>query len=280
LFDAVRRGRLDTVRDLIANKANVNATETSGVYTCSTTSSVLLVALSMTPNVTTIFDVVEMLLGAGTRAGESAAGGPHEGDPLGNIQAVLTAFAEKNARHYYVPEQDTDLHVARVLQLLLQHGMPLTASALSAPLVMTEATLLLPRCIALAVEHGMSTLQRFPVETADAWRASLCIASILDAKDDAGCWYPAMILKVRRDQLLVHFVGWSHIFNEWLPRESHRLEPSGQRTRTSASSLWAVTIRKGLEAAETRKQLIVDTLRHRGLPVPISLLLLQYVLLG
>jgi len=57
------------------------------------------------------------------------------------------------------------------------------------------------------------------------WRENLNVGDQLDAQDESGLWWTAEIKSVRDDgQLQISYDGWGDTYDEWIPRDSDRLE--------------------------------------------------------
>ena len=73
-------------------------------------------------------------------------------------------------------------------------------------------------------ERGV-TIKTSPAGAAVAHELQLADGSITLAQDCVGSWMKASVVAAERDRLLVHFLGWSAHFDEWLPRRSGKLLP-------------------------------------------------------
>ncbi|XP_012936055.1 PHD finger protein 20-like protein 1 isoform X1 [Aplysia californica] len=66
-------------------------------------------------------------------------------------------------------------------------------------------------------------LSRFPLRVGITWKKG----EKLEAMDYSRTWYPSKIVDLdEKDQLvLIHFEGWNHRYDEWLPMGSDKLRP-------------------------------------------------------
>ena len=42
-------------------------------------------------------------------------------------------------------------------------------------------------------------------------------------------WYEALVVDVRKDEVLIRYIAWDSSFDEWMPRSSERLAERGTR---------------------------------------------------
>ena len=52
---------------------------------------------------------------------------------------------------------------------------------------------------------------------------SLEIDSLIEALDVQNLWFPARVMQLQDSKVLVHFLGWSDEWDEWIERDSTRL---------------------------------------------------------
>jgi hypothetical protein len=79
-------------------------------------------------------------------------------------------------------------------------------------------------------EYVADLLNQIPKAT--GWRAALAVGSVIDAQDCEGTWYTATVVKVLKNEELdleVHFHGWTNESNEFISRNSERIEPVGTK---------------------------------------------------
>jgi len=62
------------------------------------------------------------------------------------------------------------------------------------------------------------------------------VGDVVDAQDLRGKWYPATVLCVEKERVLVRYHGWSDKWNTWYARTSSALAPSGSKTIVGSSS--------------------------------------------
>ena len=62
------------------------------------------------------------------------------------------------------------------------------------------------------------------------WRACIKPGRRCDAQDSKGIWRKGVIIKIKVDQVLVNYTGWSHRYDEWISISSPRLLPRGRET--------------------------------------------------
>ena len=52
---------------------------------------------------------------------------------------------------------------------------------------------------------------------------SLEIDSLVEALDVQNLWFPARVIQSHNSKVLLHFLGWSDEWDEWIERDSTRL---------------------------------------------------------
>ena len=55
------------------------------------------------------------------------------------------------------------------------------------------------------------------------WPKSLTIDSLIEANDVQNLWFPARVIQLQGSKVLLHFLGWSDEWDEWIERDSERL---------------------------------------------------------
>ena len=60
---------------------------------------------------------------------------------------------------------------------------------------------------------------------------------IVDAKDRKQVWYEAKVSQCHVDKILIHYMGWDFKYDEWLPRDSVRIQPLYTETRSWRNKL-------------------------------------------
>jgi len=57
------------------------------------------------------------------------------------------------------------------------------------------------------------------------------VMDLLECLDPEGVWYPAYVIQEHEDgaQVLIHYEQWVSKYDEWIPRDSARLQPYGTR---------------------------------------------------
>eukprot|EP00736_Rhodelphis_marinus_P005678 Rmarinus@m.24059 len=92
------------------------------------------------------------------------------------------------------------------------------------------------------------------------------IGSQVDALDKVGKWYMSTIIDANEDQVLVHFEGWDHRFDEWIDKGSTRIQPlnsksNGAKGSTMGRVAVAEAARTGESVARRRWRLVLRALR-------------------
>ena len=62
------------------------------------------------------------------------------------------------------------------------------------------------------------------------WRKELKVGSLVDARDQIRTWYRGRVEDVKKDRVLIQFMGWSTRFNDWIPIKSPRLAKIDSRS--------------------------------------------------
>lgn len=70
-----------------------------------------------------------------------------------------------------------------------------------------------------------------------AWRSKVSAGNRIDAQDSQSLWYEGIVEDTRSNEVLVHYVGWPHTFDEWLQKDSLRLQPLHTYTNPDGSSV-------------------------------------------
>ena len=52
----------------------------------------------------------------------------------------------------------------------------------------------------------------------------------MDARDQIRTWYRGRVEDVKKDRVLIQFMGWSTRFNDWIPIKSPRLAKIDSRS--------------------------------------------------
>ena len=92
------------------------------------------------------------------------------------------------------------------------------------------------------------------VAKSEHWRAALDVWSTCICQDVTMAWYEALVVDVRKDEVLIRYIAWDSSFDEWMPRSSERLAERGTRrlahmAATDVEGLRAISEEEALHLA-------------------------------
>ena len=90
-----------------------------------------------------------------------------------------------------------------------------------------------------AYTYGESsgTSQPFGGHGNSAWRSDVRAGSRIDAQDSQGVWYEGVVEDTRGDEWRIHYFGWPHTWDEWLSKDSPRLDALHTNTNPDGTSV-------------------------------------------